>query len=554
MPQHDDIATTDTSEIEALMARLEAGQLREGDTQTLHRLLRTFLSLIHLLQCKNSSIARLKRLLFGSRSDKRTDAATAVVTKPELASAEEPTTHEGETRVEQTPASDITPLPTTSSTSKLKRAGHGRLPAAAYTGARVEQCIDPKLKAGDTCPDAVCTGRLYDTKTPAVLIRLTGQPIVGATRYEQEVLRCSSCQTRFTAPLPSGVPPEKYDATADVAIALAKYQAGLPFHRLARVQDSFGVPLPESVQFARCEAVADAALPVFLHLRKLAAQAELLHADDTRVRILECLKENKQLAQGERRGLHTTGIVARVDGRQIVLYQSGRHHAGENIDELLRHRAAHLPPPKQMGDALSSNWSREFETIICKCLAHARRQFVEIEAAFPAECGRVLNDLAAVYGFDSQTREMCDEERLLYHQQHSGPVLAALRSWITEQMDERRVEPNSSLGRAFAYILKHWEGLTRVLDMAGAPLDNNVVERALKLVVLHRKNALFFRTEHGAAIGDLIFSLIETCHLNGVSVWDYLVCLVRHARTVRRDPSRWLPWNYMPEEVKRCAA
>jgi len=149
---------------------------------------------------------------------------------------------------------------------------------------------------------------------------------------------------------------------------------------------------------------------------------------------------------------------------------------------------------------------------------------------------------------------MSDEERLLYHQQHSRPVFAALRCWISEQIEERRVEPNSSLGGAFAYMLKHWEGLTRVIEVAGAPLDNNVVERALKIVVLHRKNALFFRTEHGAAIGDLIFSLVATCHQNGVSAWDYLVCLVRHARAVRRDPSRWLPWNYVPEEVKRRAA
>lgn len=207
-----------------------------------------------------------------------------------------------------------------------------------------------------------------------------------------------------------------------------------------------------------------------------------------------------------------------------------------------------------MGDALASNWSREFETIVCKCLAHARRQFVEIEAAFPSECGRVLNDLAQVYRFDSETRGLSDDARLLYHQQHSGPVLTALRSWIAEQIEDRRVEPNSSLGQAFSYMLKHWEGLTRVLNVAGAPLDNNVVERALKLVVLHRKNALFFRTEHGTAIADLIFSLIETRHQNGVSAWDYLVCLVRHPREVRRDPSQWLPWSYVPEQVKRRAA
>jgi len=541
MSHHDDPTATDRTQIEELIARLEAGQLSETDTRLISRLLRLLLKLIHLVEQKNSSISRLKRLLFGPGSDTRSPAASPPEVKKQDG-ANDPSSPSASTKE------------SADSTLPFKRKGHGRLSSAAYIGALVVRCTDPTLNVGDLCPDKLCTGHLYDTQAPAILIRLTGQPLVGATRFEQEVLRCSACQTRFTAPLPEGVPPEKYDATADVAIALAKYHAGLPFHRLARVQDSFGVPLPESVQFARCEAVADAALPVFLHLQKLAAQADLLYADDTRVKILSSLKENKQLAQGERRGLQTTGIVARVDGRQIVLYQSGRRHAGENIDELLRHRAPHLPPPKQMGDALFCNWSREFETIICKCLAHARRQFVDLEVAFPVECGRVLNDLAAVYGFDSQTREMCDEERLLYHQQHSEPVFAALRSWISKQMDERKVEPNSSLGRAFAYILKHWEGLTRVLNVAGAPLDNNVVERALKLVVLHRKNALFFRTEHGAAIGDIIFSFVKTCHLNGVSTWNYLVSLVRYAREVRQNPSQWLPWNYASDEVKRRAA
>ncbi len=541
MSQHDDPTSIDRTEIEALINRLEASTLCASDTRLLTRLLRLLLKLTNLVEQKNSSIKRLKRLLFGPGSDIRSPAAsTAVATKQDAS-------------VDPTLPSESTHK-SADSIVQLKRKGHGRLGSSAYTGARVVPCTDPTSKIGDPCPEKLCTGHLYDTHAPAILIRLTGQPLVGATRYEQEVLRCSACQTRFTAPLPEGVPPEKYDATCDVAIALAKYQAGLPFHRLARVQEGFGVPLPESVQFARCEAVADAALPVFLHLQKLAAQAELLHADDTRVKILECLKENKQLAQGERRGLQTTGIVARVEGRQIVLYQSGRRHAGENIDELLRHRASHLPPPKQMGDALSANWSREFETIICKCLAHARRQFTEIEVAFPAECGRVLNDLASVYGRDAETRTMSDEERLLYHQQHSGPVFAQLRCWISEQIEERRIEPNSSLGQAFAYMLKHWEGLTRVLQVAGAPLDNNVVERALKVVVLHRKNALFFRTEHGAAIGDLIFSLVKTCHLNGVSAWDYLVCLVRYAREVRQNPSQWLPWNYVLDKVKRRAA
>ena len=168
MPKHDLIATTDTDEIEALMARLEAGQLRDGDTHTLHRLLRTLLSLVNLLQHKNASIARLKRLLFGPRSDTR----STTTTKPVLDSADEPLANGDDTRLAQSPSSDTAASHSSDSSVKPKRPGHGRLPASAYTGARVEQCVDPKLKVGSACPDAACTGHLYDTKAPAILIRL----------------------------------------------------------------------------------------------------------------------------------------------------------------------------------------------------------------------------------------------------------------------------------------------------------------------------------------------------------------------------------------------
>src|SRR5262249_48357754 len=154
-------------------------------------------------------------------------------------------------------------------------------------------CRHPDFKPGDHCPDPLCRGHLYAINEPAIFIQLTGQPLVGATRYEQEMLRCSACQDRFTAPLPLGVGPEKYDATCDVSLAIAKYGAGLPWYRLARMQEAFGVPMPESVQFERCEAVADGALSVFLRLRQMAANGEVVYSDDTRVKILSCLKENE---------------------------------------------------------------------------------------------------------------------------------------------------------------------------------------------------------------------------------------------------------------------
>jgi transposase len=430
-------------------------------------------------------------------------------------------------------------------TQESKRPGHGRRSVDDYPGAQRVSCQDPLRQAGDRC---ACGGRLYQTSTPAVFLRFTGQPLVGATCYEQTVLRCSSCQQRFSAPLPEDVPAEKYDATADVAMVMAKYAAGLPFHRLAQMQEAYGVPLSPSVQWERAEAVADALLPVYLYLRTLAAQTQVLIGDDTRVQILSCYEENEQrAANGQRHGLHTTGIVAQSPGLlqpSIVLYVSGRQHTGENIGELLELRSAEQDPPLQVGDALAANWSHSSPVIPVKCLAHARRQFTDIEEMFPEECGHVREAFATVYHYDSETTGMTPEQRLAHHQLYSAPLLERLQSWIKTQLEQRRVEPNSALGKALAYLQRHWEGLTQFLRLGNAPLDSNAVERALKRVVLHRKNALFFRTEQGSAVGDVLMSVIETCRANGIRAWDYFVQVVKNAPAVRENPAGWLPWTY----------
>jgi len=289
-------------------------------------------------------------------------------------------------------------------------------------------------------------------------------------------------------------------------------------------------------------------LPICRHFPRGAAQADVLIGDDTRVQILACEAENQQRAHiGERCGLHTTGLVAQspVSAQHtIVLYRSGRKHAGENVGELLRARSVALGPSLQVGDALAANWSHGFPVIAVKCLAHARRQFTDIEDLFPHECAHVREVLATVYRYDAETKTMKPEDRLAHHQQYSGPVMEQLRLWIDEQFQQRRVEPNSALGKAFAYLQRHWQGLTQFLSQCHAPLDSNAVERALKRVVLHRKNAHFFRTEHGAAVGDILMSVIETCRVNGIRAGDYLLQVLRNSRAVRDDPSGWMPWNY----------
>lgn len=549
MAKGDDIPKTNPAEIEGLIERLKQSNLNPRDLDLVERLLRMVLTLVRVLQQKNASLKRLKRLIFGPSSDKRDATRSGEQDKSGNNVADSPV--DSDPQPGSQTGSETGP---SSSDRKAKRRGHGRMPASAYTGAQVVICQHPNLKAGDECPDPYCRGHLYPVIPPTIFIQLTGQPLVGATRYEQEVLRCSTCQERFTAPLPAGVGPEKYDPTCDVSLAIAKYGAGLPWYRLARLQEVFGVPLPESVQFERCEAVADAALPIFLHLQGLAANGEVIYSDDRRVKILSCLKEDEELEEGETRATNTTGVVVEVGGRKIALYTNGRQHTGENLDELLKQRSADLERPIQMSDALAANWSGAAETIEAKCLAHARRKFTEIEPMFARECAVVLDAIEKVYEVEAETAGMNAGARLAAHQAKSGPVMRELHEWIEEQFRARRVEPNSALGQAMRYVLKHWEGLTRFLTVAQAPLDNNVAERALKGAVLLRKNSLFYKNEHGAAIGEILLSLIETCRLNGVSAWGYLLTIVRNKSEVRRRPQQFLPWIYKRDEAEPRAA
>lgn len=184
--------------------------------------------------------------------------------------------------------------------------------------------------------------------------------------------------------------------------------------------------------------------------------------------------------------------------------------------------------------------------LIANCLAHGRRQFVDIVQNFPDECRYVLETLGRVYVHDAAARErgLTPTQRLQFHQQHSGPVMEELHRWLSAQFAQKKVEPNSGLGQAITYLQRHWRGLTAFLREVNVPLDNNLCERALKRAVLHRKNALFYRTLNGAQTGDLFMGLIHTCELCEVNPFDYLIELQKHATELAKQPTQWMPWNY----------
>ena len=273
--------------------------------------------------------------------------------------------------------------------------------------------------------------------------------------------------------------------------------------------------------------------------------SELECVDQTSAAVDEGAESVKN-ARAARTGLFTSGVVATREGRKMVLFFSGRQHAGENLADVLQQRAQNLQPPIQMCDGLSRNYPTALKTILANCLTHARRRFVEVQDRFPDKCNQVIDFLAQVYHVDDQARQLklTPQERLALHQRESQPVMAALQQWLESQFAERLVEPNSSLGIAIRYMLKHWDKLTLFLRQADAPLDNNLCERMLKMAIVHRKNSLFYKTQRGAQVGDIYMSLIHTCRQCGASPMDYLVQLQEHTAEVAQHPEQWMPWNY----------
>jgi transposase len=511
----------DMKELEALLERARAGPLSEEEHRRLKAAIHTLGYLVDLIEEKGTTIHELRELLFGHTTEK-----TRTVLE----------------------AAGVTPVPSDADREgkvSSKSKGHGRNGADAYQGGEKIKVDHKNLKSGDRCPECA-KGKVYGLKETSPLIRIVGRPPMQATIYELEKLRCNLCGEVFTAAPPEGVGPEKYDETAGAMIALLKYGMGVPFHRLDRLQESLGIPLPASTQWEIVAEVADDIKTVYEELIRQAAQGEVLHNDDTSMKVLALNGRKVPREPGQRTGVFTTGVVSTRQGQKIAVFFTGPKHAGENLADVLARRAADIAPPIQMCDALDRNLPKDFEVILSNCSSHARRKFVNVVQNFPDECRHVLDTLAKVYRNEATARErgLSPEEHLRFHQAHSGPVMGELQKWLTRQLVDNLVEPNSGLGRAIAYSLRHWEPLTLFLRKAGAPLDNNICERALKKAILHRKNALFFKSMNGARVGDTFMSLIHTCELLDADPFDYLTELLRHRNEIKRVPQHWMPWNY----------
>jgi transposase-like protein len=518
----------------ALLDRIELCQPTEEDFPLIADILRYTMALSQTIENKDITIYRLRKL-FGFKTER-----TKHLPNPELGDSNSEAQHDtSNDEIVATKNEEKQP-----DKVKSKRKGN-KTSAKDYKNAIITKICHVALQYGDRCPE--CKKGNLRRVAPSTCLRIRGQPWLQAQIYELERFRCNSCGKIFTAKLPKDVATEsKYDTKAKVIVCLLKYRGGFPFYRQESLQNMLETPISDSELWGMTRDVALCLVRIFEILIMEASKGDCIRNDDTKARVLDIMSENKGRKEKERKGIFTSAILSTLNDLQIALFFTGRQHAGENLDDVLDNRPDGMTTPTQMCDSSDNNSPDRNITDESNCLAHLRRKFYDVADIWPKYTLPIIFYLNIIFRNEYEAKELGLDESQTFgmHKEKSASVMNDLNSYCKSLIDDKKTEPNSSLGKAIQYMFNHWEEFTLFLRKPGVPIDNNANERLIKRAVLNRKNGLFFKTQFGAYVGDILLSVIETCQLNKINPYNYLIAVQEYSDRVNKDPSLWLPWNY----------
>ena len=442
--------------------------------------------------------------------------------------------------------------------------GHGRNGAGAFVNAtKVVHGLAAGI-IGAIC--ALCgVGRVFPYRDK-VIIRVIGQALFGAERHQFEQGRCRLCGAIFTAEgndlmVRGGIGTSYivYDWSACAMLIVMHYFAGGPFKRLEALHQGWGVPMPDANQWRVVDESDDRLAPLYRALERHAIQnAMTIGFDDTGSMIIEARRRIHEELQaltslGEstrsvRTGINATGIYIETAQAKVVLYFTGRHHAGEIVDRLLAHRRASAEKVVAITDAASKNFAHGHadELLQAVCNAHCFLKFRALKDLFPAEYAVAGEVYKKVFDNDDETKKrgLDPHERMQYHLEHSKPQMLRLFQMCKDKTDGNLVEPNSPLWEPISFVIHQWHRLTRFYEVPGVPLDSNLVEQALIIPVRYLAGSFAYKTQTGADVGDRHMSLIATANANGVEPVAYLTECLRNHEDLAKRPDYYLPWVY----------
>lgn len=442
--------------------------------------------------------------------------------------------------------------------------GHGRNGADAFVNPtkHVHALADGII--GATC--AACGKGPVSAYRDKVIIRVVGQPIFDALRHQFQQGRCRLCGAIFTAEgselvIRGGVGSGYiiYDWSACAMLIVMHYFAGAPFKRIEALHQGWGVPMPDANQWRVADECDDLLAPLYRALERHGIQNAIsLRFDDTGSMIIELRRQIQmelqvlalagESAQHVRTGINATGFYIETEEAKVILFFTGRHHAGEMLDQLLEHRTAGGNKLVALTDAASKNFSHDhadqLEQAVCN--AHCYLKFRAVKHQFPAEYAVAGEVYQKVFDNDDKAKALGldDHERMLYHREHSKPQMLRLLQMCKDKTEAKLVEPNSALWEPISYVINQWPLLTKFYQVPGVPLDTNLVEQTLIIPVRYLAGSFAYKTQTGADVGDRFMSLIATTNANGVEPVAYLAGCLRNHEDLAKRPDHYLPWVY----------
>lgn len=452
--------------------------------------------------------------------------------------------------------------------------GHGRNGASAFTKAKH---FFHALAAGVI--GAACKrcgfSEVYGYREK-VIICIIGQPLFGAEAHHFGQARCRNCghivRADGPATLHEGLGSEyvRYNWSACAMLIVMHYFAGGPFKRLESLHQGWGVPMPDANQWEIVDASDDLLLPLYKALEYYAIQqATNFRIDDTGSMVIALRKQIEaeilalqQLGESTkdvRTGINATGVYWETPDGPIILFYTGRHHAGEIVDRLLRHRLLSEPKLVKCTDGASKNFDHEQseKLVEASCNAHALLKFRDIRDKYPAEYAEAGRVYKQVFDNEDQAKALGlgPVDRMLYHRQHSKPLMQQLKAMCQDKLKSKLVEPNSPLWEPLTFVVNQWDRLTRFCEVPGVPLDTNLVEQALIIPVRYLRGSFNYQSEDGAAVGDHLMSLIATARANDVEPVAYLTECLRCHKDLAARPQDYLPWIYRERMAEQdCVA
>lgn len=442
--------------------------------------------------------------------------------------------------------------------------GHGRNGADAFINATQHVHRLAAGTIGGLC--SACARGPVSRYRDKVTIRVRGQSLFEAERDHFEQGRCRLCGAIFTAEGSELIVQEgigtgyiTYAWSACAMLIVMHYFAGAPFKRLEALHQGWGVPMPDANQWRIVDECDDLMAPLYKALERHAIRnATTLRFDDTGSMIIETRRQIRREIEaleslGEptrhvRTGINASCIYIETEQAKVVLFFTGRHHAGEIVDRILEHRRANAGKLVAVSDAASKNFSLDraddLEQAICN--AHCYLKFRAVKGQFPAEYAVAGEVYAKVFDNDDKAKALGLDanDRMLYHRQHSKPQMLRLWQMCKDKIDGNLVEPNSPLWEPVSFVINQWPRLTKFYEVPGVPLDTNVVEQSLIIPVRYLAGSFAYKTQNGADVGDHHMSLIATANACGVEPVAYLTECLRNHEDLANRPEHYLPWVY----------